>query len=48
MIEPLILNLRVFTVKLVGVRNFRKFTINSRLIKEVFCVCEGSFVTISP
>ena len=26
----------------------RLIQVNSRLIKEVFCVCEGSFFTISP
>ena len=29
MVEPLILNFRAFTVKLVGVRKFRNFTVNT-------------------
>ena len=44
MVEPLMLNFRVFTVKLVGVRKFRNFTVLQLLPNTHFDYATGNIM----
>ena len=47
MVEPFSLNFRVFTVKLVGVRKFRSFTVNHTNKLTILRICALALASLS-